>query len=123
MNMNLKDLSIATISWARNEEEESLLKASLTKLASFNIPVFITDGGSTASFLRFIQNIPHFHLLQPEGKGVYAQAKTSLLAAYHSGAKFIFYTEPDKESFFESGLEKLLGENSCGASFFKREML
>lgn len=108
MEPYLKDICIATISWARNENEESLLKKSLTKLASFNIPVFITDGGSTASFLHFIQSIPHFTLLQPEGKGVYAQAKTSLLAAYDAGAKFIFYTEPDKESFFESGLKKLL---------------
>ncbi|RYZ30461.1 MAG: hypothetical protein EOO10_02745 [Chitinophagaceae bacterium] len=110
--MEKKNISIATISWARNEAEENLLKASLTELASLNIPVYVTDGGSTASFLAFIQSIPHFTLLQPDGKGVYAQAKTSLLAAYNAGYPFIFYTEPDKEAFFRSGLQKLLDEST-----------
>jgi hypothetical protein len=110
MNMSSKHLAIATISWVRNVEEEKLLTASLAKLASYHIPVFISDGGSTASFLNFLQSIPHFNLLQFEGKGVYAQAQTSLLAAYNSGSQFIFYTEPDKESFFQSGLNKLLEE-------------
>lgn len=106
--MERKNTCIATISWARNEAEENLLKTSLTELASLTIPIYIADGGSTASFLEFIQSIPHFTLLHPNAKGVYAQAKKSLLAAYEAGFPFIFYTEPDKEVFFRTGLKKLL---------------
>lgn len=106
--MNANNLSIATISWARNEAEEGLLITSLEALAALDLPVYITDGGSTATFLSFIQSIPHFTLLQPEGKGLYAQAKTSLLAAQNSGSPFIFYTEPDKDTFFRTALKTLL---------------
>jgi hypothetical protein len=106
--MNKNDVCIATISWARNETEENVLRASLQQLAALQIPVYITDGGSNASFLQFIKGIPHFTLLQAEGKGVYAQAKNSLLAAYKSGKPFIFYTEPDKETFFRTSLAQLL---------------
>jgi hypothetical protein len=106
--MNKSDVSIATISWARNEAEENLLKRSLEKLAMLQIPVFITDGGSPASFLSFLQSFPHFTVVETDKKGVFAQAKNSVQAAYAAGTPFIFYTEPDKENFFQNGLPQLL---------------
>lgn len=106
--MDKKKICIATISWARNNEEETLLKSSLLALAQLNIPVFITDGGSGESFLSFIKAIPHFTLLQATEKGVQAQAKTSLLAASKSNTPFVFYTEPDKEQFFQQELPRFL---------------
>ena len=116
ITMNKNNLCIATISWARNENEEKVLTNALEQLASFNIPVFITDGGSRDSFLQFLQNIPHFTLLKAEGKGVYAQAKNSLQAAGQTGSSFILYTEPDKEDFFRAGLPSLLDRVEEAAS-------
>ena len=106
--MNPDKFCIVTISWARNEDEEKLLKTALSQLASFHLPVFITDGGSTPSFVEFLHSFPNFHVLTTDGKGVYAQARNSLLTAYETGIPFLIYTEPDKAAFFAEGLNKLL---------------
>ena len=108
--MNKKDISIATITWARDEGEEELLRESLSHLARLDIPVYITDGGSTASFLEFLQSFPHFVLLKANGSGVWAQARNSLQVASQSGVPFIFYTEPDKLDFFRNSLPTLINE-------------
>jgi hypothetical protein len=79
--MNQPNLVIATITLARNAAEEKLLTESLTQLARLNINVFLTDGGSSGSFLDFIRSIPHFFLSTTQVKGVWAQAKNSLLEA------------------------------------------
>ena len=95
---------VATITWARDEAETQLLQESLQQLAELEIPVFITDGGSGAGFLGWVQSIPHFVLLTTEGKGVWAQARNSLRQAYQTAAPFILYTEPDKRDFFQHHL-------------------
>ena len=107
--MNKKDIVVATITWARDESEAQLLQESLQQLAELDIPVVITDGGSNADFLDFVQSVPHFTLLTTKGKGVWAQARNSLLTAYQSAAPFIFYTEPDKRDFFQHHLPQWLG--------------
>lgn len=108
--MNEHDLSIATITWARDEAEETLLRQSLQQLAKLQIPVFITDGGSNSGFLDFLKSFPNFILLETEARGVWAQVKNSLLKAYQSGSAFIIYTEPDKHDFFKTGLQRMLDE-------------
>ncbi|HZH96326.1 MAG TPA: hypothetical protein VEY06_10595, partial [Flavisolibacter sp.] len=79
--MNPQDITIATITLARNKGEETELIAALQQLALLNMPVIITDGGSTASFLEFINSIPHFTVLPYKVGGVWPQAKASLEAA------------------------------------------
>ena len=106
--MNRNDVTIPTISWARNEEEESLLQASLQQLNGLRIPIYLTDGGSGPSFIEFLNSLSQVTLLKAEGKGVFAQARKSIGEAYRSGAPFIFYTEPDKGSFFQQSLPHLL---------------
>jgi hypothetical protein len=107
--MDTKNLSIATITWARNEDEEKLLRQSLQQLADFQIPVYITDGGSNQGFLDFLSSHAHFKLLHTTAKGVWAQAKNSLSEAHKSGTEFILYTEPDKRDFFSRSLLQMLG--------------
>ncbi|GAA4742774.1 hypothetical protein [Flavisolibacter ginsenosidimutans] len=106
--MNKDELVIATISLARNPEEERLLRASLPQLASLNVPVFVNDGGSPQSFLHFLRSLPNFIVLQAKEKGVFAQARNSLREAAKTERPFIFYTEPDKEQFFRESLPLLL---------------
>ena len=98
--MNHQQLCIATISWARDESEEETLRQSLTQLSTLGLPVFITDGGSGDAFVEYITGLSHFNVLRPTQKGLWGQAKTSLLHAANSGSPFIMYTEPDKLDFF-----------------------
>lgn len=104
--MSKNDVSIATIAWARNEDEEKELRNSLMALSLLGLPVYITDGGSSASFVDFLKNLPGFTVLS--AKGLWTQAKTSLAEAAKKGAKQILYTEPDKLRFFTEHLRKLL---------------
>ena len=97
-------VAIATITWARDQEEESLLRNSLPYLAAAGLPVFITDGGSGSSFISFLKSFPQFTVLTTAAKGVWAQAGNSVRKAADHGADFILYTEPDKKDFFQHAL-------------------
>lgn len=100
---------MATISWARNDEEEKVLHASLTQLASISIPVYITDGGSSGNFKNFMRNNLGFHVF--EERGLWSQARKSITEAKKAGAEFIFYTEPDKQDFFSNHVSSILNED------------
>lgn len=108
--MNRNEVCVATITWARDENEEAVLIKSLQALASLDLPVLITDGGSGAGLLDYIQSVPHFTLVTTPQKGVFAQARNSLAAACSDDVPFIFYTEPDKETFFRAALGPMLDE-------------
>ncbi len=111
--MNLQQLAIATMSWARNEGEEKLLRLSLKQLSSLKIPVFITDGGSPEIFVTDMRRFNNFNVLQSAEKGLWAQVKISLQHASKSNASFILYTEPDKLNFFRL-LPQMLTNNCPG---------
>jgi hypothetical protein len=104
----MNDIVIATISWARNAEEEGLLRDSLEQLSQLSLPVFITDGGSSEAFHRFLHSLPRFSVFG--AKGLWLQAKNSITEAAKSGAKTILYTEPDKLHFFAKHLPRMLQE-------------
>ena len=109
--MDKKEVVIATMTLARNDEEEAVLRTSLAQLAKLNVPVFITDGGSGESFLQFLRSFSNFTVLNPQ-KGLWMQTINSLSAAYSAGSEFIFYTEPDKTGFFAHSLLQMLNEIS-----------
>jgi hypothetical protein len=106
--MEINDVSVATISWARNEEEEKALQDSLEQLATLNIPVYIADGGSSKNFIQFLHSIPHFKIF--EAGSLLSQIRTCIKEAAKSGVRFIFYTEPDKQEFFSKHLKRMLEE-------------
>lgn len=106
--MNRQELSIATMTLVRDDEEDQLLRTSMEALAAFGIPVYITDGGSPPSFLEFLRRFPHFTLVDAAANGLFAQVMHSLSAAYASGTPYILYTEPDKILFFQGGLSSFL---------------
>jgi hypothetical protein len=111
MLIDKPNLVIATITLARNAVEEKLLVESLEQLARLNIHVYITDGGSSGSFLQFLRSIPHFFLSTTSVKGVWAQAKNSLLEAYQADSDLILYTEPDKFMFFTQFLPQFITQH------------
>jgi hypothetical protein len=111
--MEISNLSVATMSWARDEAEENLLRRALEKLAGMNLKVFVCDGGSGGDFIEFLENLPGVTLVPQQGRGLWNQVKSSLAAAYTSGSEYILYTEPDKLDFFQQGLPGLLEETAA----------
>jgi hypothetical protein len=97
------------MSWARNPAEEELFRKSVTSLAKLGNAMFLTDKGSSESFTSFLENIRNLTLLPPQA-GLWNQVKSSLLGAYQSKKKYIFYTEPDKLLFFTRYLANMLDE-------------
>ncbi len=108
--MKYEDVTIATITLARNKNEAAELIASLRQLAALGIPVTVADGGSIVPFLEFLHSLPTFRLAPVKGNGLWAQAKATVQSAVEAGTPFIFYTEPDKKDFFQNGLPQFLEE-------------
>lgn len=99
--MGFKKLVIATMCWARDNKEEKLLRLALKQLSSLEIPVFITDGGSSEPFINDVSKFNKFNVMRSAREGLWPQVRNSLQYAYNSGVPFIFYTEPDKYDFFK----------------------
>ncbi|MDT5269048.1 MAG: hypothetical protein QOH49_1234 [Acidobacteriota bacterium] len=112
--MDINEVAVATMTWARDAVEERLLRESLPVLAGLGVPVFVTDGGSGEAFTRFLRSLPGFNVCEPEGRGPWAQARQSLRAAHASGQRFILYTESDKADFFRAGLREFVSEAPGG---------
>lgn len=110
--MNISDLAIATMSLARDDDEERSMRESLQILTSFKIPLFITDGGSNPKFVEFLHSLSNTTILTATTKGLATQVMSSLRAAAASGKKFTCYTEPDKKLFFRDGLESFISQAS-----------
>ncbi len=102
--MDFKEVAVATLTWARDEAEERLLREALPLLSGLGAPVFVTDGGSGAELLQFLRGLPNFHVSEAGVGGVWRQARASIEAAADTAARFILYTEPDKRDFFRDRL-------------------
>lgn len=115
--MNKNRISIATITLARDEQEEQLLRTALHALSQLHIPVYITDGGSRPDFLDFLAGFPQFIVSEKPARGVFKQAKNSLIEASET-YEYIFYTEPDKYQFFiqflSNMINSILGDEKTG---------
>ncbi len=95
--------AIATMTLARNAEESDLLIKGIEALSVFDMPVYVTDGGSTEEFTAKISSFKNIHVLPPK-TGLWSQIHQSLQTAFTSGVESILYTEPDKLDFFQKHL-------------------
>jgi len=102
------DICVATVTWARDADEEELIRRALTKLAAAELPIVVADGGSSSAFVSSLRRVPHLTFAEPEGRGLVAQVKATLAAAASLQREFILYTESDKLMFFEQKLETFL---------------
>ena len=93
-------VAIATITWARSAEEDRRLRHSLTRLLAAHVPIAVADTGRTSSFTGFLRGRPELTVAVERG-GLVAQVESSLRIARSFGSRFVLYTEPDKELFFE----------------------
>ncbi|HZS06283.1 MAG TPA: hypothetical protein VFD58_15685 [Blastocatellia bacterium] len=116
--MDKSEVSVATITWARDGQEEKLLRESLRCLAEKDLPAAITDGGSGPQFIDYLSSFPGFKVSGLTQPGVVAQMKSSLKTAAVFGTRFILYTESDKNLFFQHKLADFLSQapddDRCG---------
>jgi len=99
---------VATVTWARGEGEQQLLRTSLLRLAETGLMIVVSDRDSGPAFRDFLQSLPQFRVVPPGGPSLVGQVQASLTAAANTGADFILYTESDKDVFFADGLTAFL---------------
>lgn len=108
--MNKGDVSIATMTWARDADEERLVRESCEHLAALGLNVYATDGGSRPEFISFLRGLPNFNVFEAGTPGVWPQARRSIRAAFEAGPRFVLYTESDKRDFFRDQLARFISE-------------
>jgi hypothetical protein len=99
---------VSTITWARDEFEEALLRRSLRELSRHGLPVVVADKGASRTFSEFLTSHSEFVVAPPGHASLVGQVQAGLTAAARTGAEFILYTESDKALFFQAGLETFL---------------
>jgi hypothetical protein len=107
--MHKTELAIATITLARQPDEEAMLLRGLAALAASPLPVFVTDGGSASAFLERARRIDGLTWCEP-ARGLWPQVRRGLDAAREAGARWILYTEPDKVDFFRENLRTFIAQ-------------
>jgi hypothetical protein len=107
MRSAVSSIAAATMTKARSNAEEELLHRSLEKLSRAIQPVFVTDAGSGPQFLARLQEMPEL-IVHTDSCGLVDQVRRSVRNAFDYGARFVLYTEPDKEWFFEHALGAFL---------------
>src|SRR5690242_15591732 len=98
--MNRGDVAIATMTLARTQDEQQLLRWSLERLAADGWPISLCDGGSPPSFVTFARGLSNTRLVAPQTTGLVGQVKAAVADALQRGTRFVLYTEPDKLDFF-----------------------
>lgn len=103
--MDLSNVTVATVTWARSSEEASLLERSLACLAATGLRIAVADRGTNVAFTEALSRLPGISVRVPGEAGLVRQVQASLQLAAESQTSFLLYTEPDKELFFAEGLE------------------
>ena len=112
--MELSAVCVATITWARDDDEERLIRRALGSLASAGVPVAVADKGTRPELAAFLERLPRFSVTAGGQGSLVAQAQASLREAARSGREYILYTESDKEQFFAGGLQAFVRDAPDG---------
>ena len=102
--MKLADVAVATITRARDRDEERLIAAALRRLSRSALPIAVADGGSSARFLESLRRLRGVTFVTPKHHGLISQVQASVESAHRTGRTFILYTESDKNRFFDRAL-------------------
>lgn len=110
--MDTTSISVATVSWARDDGEARLIVDALSSLGAMGMPLAISDGGSPPAVVAALQALPGTTMVRPGARGLVPQVQASIAAAAERGRPFILYTESDKQHFFEASLGAFLSAAS-----------
>jgi hypothetical protein len=122
--MNPNDVTVATMTWVREEQDGPILRRSLQALSGLGLSVTVADRGTSHSFSEFLRSLPRVHVIEPSEPGLIGQVAAALEHAATFGTRFIVYSEPDKETFFTRHLSDFLraapDESDVGAVIASR---
>ena len=106
----MTDLTIFTVTWARDTAEEALLTRALEALVALGRPVIAADRTDRPSFTTTLRRLG-IRVAPPSAPNLVAQVKAAAAAAADaSPAHYVLYTEPDKELFFRTHLPHFLAD-------------
>jgi hypothetical protein len=103
----MTDLTIFTVTWARDTAEEALLSRALETLVATGYPVVAADRTDTPSFTTTLTRLG-IQVASPSAPNLVAQVQAAAAAAAAFGTRYVLYSEPDKELFFRTGLPQFL---------------
>jgi hypothetical protein len=98
------DVAIATMTRARDVDEERLIARALGRLSKHAMPIAVADGGSSRRFVDDIRQLTGLTVIRAKHDGLVGQVQASVHKAYATGREFILYTEPDKHAFFDHAI-------------------
>jgi hypothetical protein len=97
--MDIGDVAVATVTWARDAAEERVLTAALEALATLEAPVAVSDRSPSGTLGQTIERLG-FAAAPAREPGLVEQVACAVRAAARTDRPFILYTEPDKQDFF-----------------------
>jgi hypothetical protein len=112
--VKLQDVVVATVTWARSDDEAECLLRSLDSLRRVGLHVVVADRGGHPQFLRRLASLHGLAVSVAPAPGLVAQVQDAMARAGTLGTRFILYTEPDKLLFFETGLRDFLARAPAG---------
>lgn len=90
--MTNSEIIIATITWARDEQESNWLSRAIEALASHALPVIVADGGSRVDFVNSLKQYPNI-IFQPyqltSHPRLLGQVKSALSAASELNPRYV----------------------------------
>lgn len=104
-------ITIAASVWARSDDEAARLRAALTVLSRFGLPVVLADNGSTPDFVSAVSALPNITVLPKPDTTTHSlteQMQRAFRNARESKPDWILYSEPDKQWFFENRLAQFV---------------
>jgi hypothetical protein len=104
---HVTDLTIFTVTWARDTAEEALLARALEPLVALGHPIIAADRTNTPSFTTTLTRLG-IRVASPSAPNLVAQVQAAAAAAAAFDARYLLYTEPDKELFFRTALPQFL---------------
>jgi hypothetical protein len=76
-----RDVSVATMTLARNASDEVMLHESLERLSRHGLRVAVADGGSPMTFVARLRRLPGVEIRVAAQAGLIGQVKTALSMA------------------------------------------
>ena len=95
------------MTWARDTAEEAFLARSLEALVSLGYPVIAAALTNTRSFSTILTRLG-IRVAAPSAPNLVARVQAAVAATDACPARYILYTEPDKEPFFRTALPQFL---------------
>lgn len=106
--MHTHEVCVATITRARDLDEEGLIGRTLRALTAQGFPTVAADGGSRPDFVRELSGIPNLTVIAAAQPGLIGQIKASVRLAQARGTRHILYVEADKDRFVSGPMKGFL---------------